>query len=210
MKYLITLLLSTLVGNCYAQETVATKADSKAPPHKYELSITSGIALDENFEPNFNLYIGNTNNISFYKNFKRNQIGIGIDVDIAPENTWLWLVAPHLILNRTIELNKTCYYAGIMAGYASMQHGGMNSFRYYKNTSSKGFIAGIQAGMIFDISKHLAINTEACIRYSKLWNKAQYPIGPIFLDQTQQSVEVPPMNFTNLYFQCKLGLRYRF
>ncbi len=198
MKKLFSILLALAPVITIAQQ------NDKAPQHQYETSIMSGVGHEDGYGLMNDLYIGSLNTISFYKNINRTQVGIGVDVDINIGHSVF--MAPHLILNRTLELRKFNFYAGVMGGYAHLQFDNPTSFT--KNKASKGYIAGCQAGMLYKLGKHFAINGELAARGTQLWNKkSEYTF---FGDVAYGITGVESYNYFTHYYVGKLGLRYRF
>lgn len=206
MNKLLVLLLAASPLCSAAQEVQSPKVTpSKAPNHRYELSATGGIAFTSDGELLNGMYIGDFNTVSLYRNFGRMQLGVGVDFDIVGGDPLLLI--PHAILNRTLQMNKVCLYAGVSAGYANIFT--IQRFAsFYKNRMSKGYMAGAQAGIVYDLGKHFSLTAETCVRYVEAWNKVKN--YSVINNEYKFDGSYTPEHIKELYFPSKIGFRWRF
>lgn len=206
MNKLLVLLLAASPLCSAAQEVQSPKVrPSKAPNHRYELSATGGIAFSSYCELLNTMYIGDFNTVSLYKNIGRLQIGAGIDFYLQDGRPYS--VTPHLILNRTLQLNRICLYTGVTAGYLTIFSNEL-FFYNYKNDAFKGIEAGVQAGIVYDLGKHFALTAETCVRYMGVWNK-KLNYDRIY-DKYVFNGTYENTYLRDVYFPSKIGFRWRF
>lgn len=152
---------------------VAQTADSNFH-YKYEIRLITGISLNDNAAIENDRLIFNFNNLALYRNFNKNQIGIGFDYE--PKHYQLgtqFSYSVHVMANRLGLYKKGYYYGGILAGFTADYTNTENSNRYeplggYGTAHDPGYMLGIQAGLVHRIWKCISFNAETAIRYRNI------------------------------------------
>lgn len=151
------------------------------------------------------------------------QIGVGVELANFVEYNYVMpvytakvfnhiaepLISPYAFYNRTYSNIINGYlYTGVMAG-VTIARVGVNSWQYNNGiynvptgystvyNSARGFTAGLQAGAVLMVRKHLGLNLEAALRYTDYTYKAP------------SSTLEDPYHYRLFYIPITLGLRYR-
>ena len=207
MKKLILLLFAAAPTIGFAQQGASDAITSA----KWEVGATTGITTASH-DADLGCTEGlATASLSLLRNFKNLQLGVGVDYDIFPDD--YFNITPRIILNRKFDFKKVYVYVGATAGYASRQHN--PEWNQYAKTSSKGYMTGVQTGVVYRVSKHLALNMEVGVRSVHLWNTPNGigVLGDVFMPNNQTSntyFPSAPINFFELHIPTTMGIRYSF
>ncbi|MEZ5018012.1 MAG: hypothetical protein R2800_13220 [Flavipsychrobacter sp.] len=198
-KFIALLAICPLIS--FAQEESQKQI---APLSKWEVGFAPGISIrtDGEFYSEFSgLFCTNT---TLLRNVGNVQLGIGVPFNFLIND--IWEALPQLIVNRTFNAKHVYFYVGGAAGYASRQYILSEYMFTYENRSSRGYVLGLQGGLVHKLGKHLALNAEVALRSTQYWNNRITVDmgfeGPLRRTETHQFFEASAVG--------SFGLRYRF
>lgn len=198
MKNLILLaLLMPTMAFAQSEQSAETPSRSYA---KNEIAFKAGTSKDviDNRIPRVASAV---TSLSYYRNFEFLQVGLSLEAGITPYNYSFF--SPVLSGNYLFRFDKSYAYAGIAAGYIISQ----DNESFFNTREAKGYMMGAQAGYVYNIGKHFALNAEVGLRNYFEW----YETDIIYTDNLGNSITIPYKDLLNrLDVPVTLGLRYRF
>lgn len=224
---------TTLIISMLLICTIAAAQDiqdnPKSPKAKIELGGLYGRAINMD---NFKLVGYSTTkvvygNLRAYVNFNRIQVGIGFETNWIKYNAIANNIAygskynrqdniPHIVINRLLETGLFSFYGGVMAGYIYYDYK-FTTMNFQSNRGESweyrhsGVVGGLQGGVLININRYVAINTEIAARASerKTVSKHTYT-GPIYgQPNIGKQVYGGESSHSLFYIPIMIGLRIR-
>ncbi|MCD6062894.1 MAG: hypothetical protein K0R82_805 [Flavipsychrobacter sp.] len=199
MKKLLILLL-LLPPGVYAQEGKPDSAVSK--PMKWEIGVNTAIAFttQRGFGGIYDdRFLVGRNSLSIYRNFTEGQIGLVAEGGLLGVGDG-WYISPHVVANYKMPFKRFYGYFGGAAGYVREE----TTDRVYARLDLRGFLMGIQGGVVYGIGQRFALNAECGVRIKDITSVE------IMYDYVPPPTDIMPRGYTDVYFPVSVGVRYRF
>jgi len=200
MKILL-IILSLLSVSSYAQE-------KEQPVNlKNEIGLSTGVTINLTSTAPFSSRPGDRLTLGYLRNIDRVQVGLAAET--GSNGDGYRYIAPIITFNYCMPAGKSYAYVGMAGGYYYQQFVSLGMRNGY---GSQGYTVGMQAGYVWNLSKHFSFVSELSVRSAQFWYENSY-----FVSTSQPYTFEPDGYFVpytdkffDLYLPIAFGMRYRF